>query len=192
MLEKFPQPLSDGELLRMMRENNKGAFEEIYNKYWSRLYLSAYNLLRDREAAEDIVQEIMVQLWVRRATIVIDSLPSYLYQAVRFQVFKCIRKAKVFHLSLQEVEDIATENNIETNLAVKDIYEKLDMGIAGLPERCRRVFTLSRKEQLSTKEIAAMLNITPKTVENQLTIAIRRLRSTIGHLFLILVFLLFI
>ncbi len=184
------QLLSDDDLLVMMRDNNRAAFEEIYNKYWSKLYLSAYNILRDRAASEDIVQEIMVQLWVKRNSLAVESLSPYLYQAVRFQVFKFIKRNKVHHYSLQAVEDIAVDNEAESNLTIMEIRRKLDVGIAELPEKCRQVFTLSRKNQLSTKEIATLLNITPKTVENQLTIAIRRIRSSMGNIFSLLILIL--
>src|SRR5690606_6245806 len=95
------------------------------------------------------------------------------------------KKTKTYHVPLEEVEHVPVANDIEADMAIKDFYEKLNNGIEELPERCRLVFTLSRKEQLSTKEIANLLNIAPKTVENQLTIAIRRLRSTLGQLFLL-------
>jgi len=61
------QSLSDDRLIALIRENDLLAFEHIYNKYWSKLYLSAYNILRERQAAEDITQEVLVNLWVKRA-----------------------------------------------------------------------------------------------------------------------------
>lgn len=182
MQSSTPLVFSDRELLDLLQEDNVVAFEHIYNKYWSKLYLSAYNLLRDRYAAEDIVQEVLVQLWMKRNSQFIDSLNSYLYAAVRFQVFNLIRSGKVREHFLNRIEKLSIDNPAEQNLYEQDVINKMNEGLAELPERCREIFTLSRKENLTTKEIATRLGIAPKTVENQLTIAIRRLRVTMEQM----------
>lgn len=173
--------LSDDELLILLQDNSQIAFESIYDKYWSKLYLCAYNILRDRLAAEDIVQEIMVQLWVKRASQNIKKLGPYLYQSVHFQVYKYIKRNHV-HQELHELKEYAVDNEAESNLMLMEINERLEVGITSLPEKCKMVFNLSRKEHLTTKEIATLLNITPKTVENQLTIALRKIRVYMGHI----------
>lgn len=186
---RYLQFKTDDELLHLINNDDKAAFEKIYNKYWSKLYLSAYNLLRDRYAAEDIVQEVLVQLWMKRNTVVIESLNAYLYTAVRFQVFNVIRSGKVREGLFMEIEQLSVAHVAEDNLHEKYIINKMNEEIAELPERCREIFTMSRKEHLSTKEIAERLGIAPKTVENQLTIAIRRLRSSMEHvLFWLIIF----
>jgi len=171
---------TDEELLELIRQEDRVAFEQIYNRYWSKLYISAYKILRDRQSSEDIVQEVLVQLWLKRSTQQIESLNAYLYTAVRFQVFTTIRKNKVRETLFAEIEELVDFNSAEDNLVVLDITHKLEKSIADLPEKCREIFSLSRKEQLSTKEIAARLGISPKTVENQLTIAFRKLKVLMG------------
>jgi RNA polymerase sigma-70 factor (family 1) len=171
---------TDDELLELIRQEDRAAFELIYNRYWSKLYISAYKILRDRQSSEDIVQEVLVQLWLKRSTQQIESLNAYLYTAVRFQVFTAIRKNKVRETLFAEIEEMIDFNSAEDNLVVLDITRKLEESIADLPEKCREIFSLSRKEQLSTKEIAARLGISPKTVENQLTIAFRKLKVSMG------------
>jgi RNA polymerase sigma-70 factor (ECF subfamily) len=160
----------------------------IYDRYWSKLYLQAYNVVRDRYVSEDIVQEIIVQLWMKRSVIQINRLDAYLYSAVRYQVFKVIRSYKV--IESLKTEEISGVNDADQMLMKEDMQKLLDEGISQLPVKCREVFTLSRKDHLSTKEIAVRLGIAPKTVENQLTIALRRLRSMMSHL-LLLIFSLF-
>jgi RNA polymerase sigma-70 factor (ECF subfamily) len=150
--------------------------------------LQAYNVVRDRYVSEDIVQEIIVQLWMKRSVIQINRLDAYLYSAVRYQVFKVIRSYKV--IESLKTEEISGVNDADQMLMKKDVQKLLDEGISQLPVKCREVFTLSRKDHLSTKEIAVRLGIAPKTVENQLTIALRRLRSMMSHL-LLLIFSLF-
>jgi RNA polymerase sigma-70 factor (ECF subfamily) len=85
---------TDDQLLYLLRNSDDAAFAEIYNRYWKPLYLSANNVLQVKDAAQDAVQEVFISLWKRRDIVHIDSLPSYLHQAVRFQVFKAIRAEK--------------------------------------------------------------------------------------------------
>jgi len=172
--------LDDKDLLELLCANNTQALAAIYDRYWSKLYLQAYNVIRDRYISEDIVQEIIVQLWTKRATIEIRSLDAYLYTAVRYQVFKAIRSYKV--IESLKMEEISSVNDADQALMKKDIQNLLDEGISQLPVKCREVFKLSRRDHLSTKEIAVRLGIAPKTVENQLTIALKRLKSIISQL----------
>ncbi|MBB6237459.1 RNA polymerase sigma-70 factor (ECF subfamily) [Pedobacter sp. AK013] len=171
----------DSLLVRDMQSNDRSAFEKIYNRYWSKLYLSAYHILRNREASEDIIQEIFVSLWLKREHSAVDNLNNYLFTAVRFQVFKAIRDGKIRTDLLHDTELLVSANNAENAFAEKEIAQRLDESIELLPQKCKEIFILSRKEHLSVKEIAARLNISPKTVENQITIALRRLRTDMGE-----------
>ncbi|WEA00496.1 RNA polymerase sigma-70 factor [Mucilaginibacter sp. SJ] len=174
------QLMTDEDLIALIRENDLGAFERIYNKYWSKLYLSAYNIIRDRQVAEDVTQEVLVNLWMKRANLQLTSLNAYLYASVRYQVFNVIRSGKVRADRFNKLEELFSHNGGEELLSEKDINRLLEQGIAELPEKCRQIFIMSRKEHLSTKEIAERLGIAPKTVENQLTVALNRLRKTLG------------
>ncbi len=174
------QSLSDERLIALIQENDLVAFERIYNKYWSKLYLSAYNILRDRQVSEDVTQEVLVNLWMKRANLQLTSLNAYLYAAVRYQVFNIIRSGKVRAGLFNRLEELFSNNGGEEILSEKEINRLLEQGVAELPEKCRQIFVMSRKEHLSTKEIAERLGISPKTVENQLTIALNRLRKTLG------------
>lgn len=174
------QLLTDERLIALIQENNLAAFERIYNKYWSKLYLSAYNILRDRQVSEDVTQEVLVNLWMKRANLQLTSLNAYLYTAVRYQVFNVIRSGKVRADLFNHLEELFSNNGGEDILSQKDINRLLEQGVAELPEKCRQIFIMSRKEHLTTKEIAERLGIAPKTVENQLTVALNRLRKTLG------------
>ncbi|QEC79689.1 RNA polymerase sigma-70 factor [Mucilaginibacter ginsenosidivorax] len=174
------QLLTDERLIALIQENDLAAFERIYNKYWSKLYLSAYNILRDRQVSEDVTQEVLVNLWMKRANLQLTSLNAYLYTAVRYQVFNVIRSGKVRADLFNHLEELFSNNGGEDILSQKDINRLLEQGVAELPEKCRQIFIMSRKEHLTTKEIAERLGIAPKTVENQLTVALNRLRKTLG------------
>lgn len=171
----------DSLLVSDMQSNDRSAFEKIYNRYWSKLYLSACHILRNKEASEDIIQEIFVSLWLKRGQTSIDNLNNYLFTSVRFQVFKAIRDGKLPSDLLQETEFLVSSYNAENTFAEKEISQRLDESIERLPQKCKEIFILSRKENLKVKEIADRLNISPKTVENQITIALRRLRTDMGE-----------
>lgn len=172
----------DEKLLELLQGGDRIAFNDIYNRYWSKLYLSAYNILRDRQTSEDIVQEVLVSLWLKRETLAIESLHCYLYGAIRYQVFKAIRAGKSKKYTIAEANAPSVENEAENVLCEQDINNLLEQSVAKLPEKCRQIFLLSRKQHLSTSEIAVQLGIASKTVENQLTIALRRLRASMSHL----------
>lgn len=174
----MPKPtyhtLDDKQLLDLLQDGDELALSAIYHRYWSKLYLQAYNIIRDRQIAEDIVQEVIVQLWIRRSVTEIASLKAYLYTCIKYQIFKALPMARAKTNVLQE--HLAFVEDTDSLLMAKDVQKQLDVAVSKLPTKCRDVFNLSRKDHLSTKEVAVRLGISPKTVENQLTIALRRIR----------------
>jgi RNA polymerase sigma-70 factor (family 1) len=174
----MPKPtchtLDDKQLLDLLQQGDEFALAEIYERYWSKLYLQAYNVIRDRQIAEDIVQEVIVQLWIRRSVAEIASLKAYLYTCIKYQTFKALPTARAKTNLMQE--HIAFVDDTGDLVMAKDFQQQLDIAVSKLPAKCRDVFNLSRKDHLSTKEVALRLGISPKTVENQLTIALRRIR----------------
>lgn len=181
MQKKTNSACSDDSQCELVNQIDPVTFEKIYNEYWSRLYLASYNVLRDRQAAEDIVQEVMVQFWFKKDNTEIANLGAYLYTAVRYKVFDAIRSGKVKQRFVLKMEESPLCNAIEEQYREKELKGLLHQRISSLPEKCREIFILSREQQLSTKEIANRLGITPKTVENQLTIAIKRLRASMAN-----------
>lgn len=163
-------------LLEELGGGSKAAFEELYHRFWERLYLAAYNMIRDKGVCEDIVQEIFVQLWIRRASLSIGNLEAYLFTAVRFQVFRYINERKCRNESVNELSKFPAEF-FDDQLTYKEIEDAMKTGIAMLPEKCGKIFSLSRQQHLTNKEIAFRLNISIKTVENQMSIALRRMRK---------------
>ncbi|KAA2239850.1 RNA polymerase sigma-70 factor [Chitinophaga agrisoli] len=184
MPDNINSTITDEELVRLLKAGHRPAFDNIFNKYWSRLYIAAFNLLNNREAAEDIVQEVLVQLWLKRENLEIAHLNAFLYAAIRYKVFDAIRAGKLREnpgARPMPTTPEAAANATEDRLAEKELRQLLQHHIASLPEKCRQIFILSRDAQLSTREIAQLLGLAPKTVENQLTIAIRRLRASLEH-----------
>jgi RNA polymerase sigma-70 factor (family 1) len=177
------EQLDDLDLLALLKEGNHFAFNQIYSKYWEVLYRAAYNILRDTDACDDIVQELFVWLWSNRERHTTDSLKPYLYAAVKYKVANLIRHGKV-----KDAFFSRTVANYQEAIAPEDSYDvnHLKSIIAAftetLPDRAREVFKLSREQLLTNKEIAARLDITEKTVENQMNISLKKLKLTLGKM----------
>lgn len=174
-------------MLQQLKASDEHALTQLYKAHWQPLFLSAYHILKDKKACEDIVQEIFLQLWLRRQTLdVRESLKTYLSTAVRYQVFHHIRKASK-KMVVQVSEEVLQAESSDKDLLRKDLYGQVHKVVEELPERCRLIYHLSREEQLTHKEIAHRLNISIKTVENQLTIALRRVRHYLEEYSMMLV-----
>jgi len=178
----------DSELLNLLiNEDDKFAFSELYNRYWDKLFGAAYKRLRTVEAAEEIVQDIFTDIWSRRKELNIKSeLPVYLYSAVKYQVINYIHKQAIQHSFQVKSTGILTEldNSTEETIIANDLRNRIEEDVQLLPDRCREVYQLSRNQSQSNKDIAAQLSISEKTVENQITKALKRLRTSLNSFFL--------
>jgi len=174
--------LSDIELVQLLKSNDEAAFNEIYKRFQGLLYVYASRITREENEAEDIVQEIFIYLWDKRSTLALDNLSAWLYQAVRYRFFDRLDRLKVrthHRTSLQSFLDQGNYNPDEY-VRERELVQQIEKGIAALPVKMQEIFTLSRKEQLSHKEIAARLNLSEKTVKNQVHNALRILKTRIG------------
>lgn len=190
MLEK--SIYDDHELILLLQDNDRRAISLIYDRYWKRLYLSAFAVLGDNEQAQDIVQDVLLQLWIRKDKVKIENLSAYLHTATRYKVLTYIRSAQNRKVILDETEfeRIGGIEDLNDNIHQKDINNLLQKEVLSLPERCRQVFVLSRTEFLTNSEIASKLGITLKAVESQITIALKKLRGKLSDL-IIWLFILF-
>lgn len=172
---------SDQELLELLKMGDRWAFNELYGRYWESSFHLARNILKDGPAAEDAVQEVFAEIWLKRDTSIILNPKSYLYQAIRFQTFKIIRHNKVIaaHVERDFILNFST-NEGEENLFMREISIIVDQTVSMLPGKCREIFVLSRNGHMSAREIAAQLGISPKTVDNQINIALKKIRVALS------------
>lgn len=175
--------LSDHDLANLLKNGDELAFTEIYDRYKGPLYVHAFNLLRDREEAKDILQQIFAVLWTGRNDFVLKShLSGYLYTAVRNKIFKLIAHKEVASKYISSLAEFGAKGECVTDHLVREnqLLAIIEKEIAELPEKMREVFELSRKTGLSHKEIALRLNISEKTVRNQVNNALKILRVKLG------------
>lgn len=170
--------------------NNPETFHKIYLNNWDRLYRYAFNILKDEKICEDLVQDIFFSLWKNRNTSKIDNISAYLFQSLKFQIYKHFRDTKFVSMDIERFYNIIEVNAspLET-LVLKDLEEMVSAHTKKLPKRCQEIFYLSRYESLSHKEISDKLNISIRTVKNQISVALKHLRVQLeGQVYVLLLF----
>lgn len=170
---------SDGELLQALTIGDGLAFEAIYKRHWRKVYLTACKKLHSKEVAEELTQNIFVSLWERRATLAITTLESYLMTALKYKVINYIDatllKNKIFH-NLQQTSTDIVGPNVDNLIAMKEIRAAIEIALTGLPEKTQTIFRLSRFENKTIKEIAALINMNEKAVEYHITQSLKKMR----------------
>ncbi|MFC5412605.1 RNA polymerase sigma factor [Larkinella bovis] len=179
---------SDLELVALIAQDDVQAFAEIYQRYKGILYRHAYRMLNDQEEAKDVLQDLFTTFWTRRKEISVKgSLSSYLYSALRNRIFDLIAHKQVEQKYIQSLAHFMEAGECITDQQVreKELSALIEKEILLLPPRMREVFELSRKHNLSYKEIADELNISDKTVKKQVNNALTILREKIDIAFLL-------
>lgn len=164
------------------------AYTEIYDRYWPIMFKLSRKMLRDDDDAIDVVQDIFTAVWAKASeTVYTTSIRSFLYAATRNKVIDFINRNKVkvnYLAGLQEFYDkgdFVTENTIRE----RELINRIEMEIAKLPKKMRKVFELSRKHHMSYKEISDATSISEGTVKKHIHNAVKILRLKL-HLVLIL------
>jgi RNA polymerase sigma-70 factor (family 1) len=169
-------PYNDQELLTRLRTGDKEAFGIIYQQYWQLLFGMAWNRLKDRLVAEDVVHDVFASLWRNRQKQQIQCLKSYLATAVKYIILKELRKATLQQVYRDRHAMQPLMPASDAALDARRILEMLQKEVEALPEKCRLVFRFSREEGMTVKQIADEMDISPKTVQNQLNKALKHLR----------------
>lgn len=170
-------------MLILLQEGNEEAFNEIYRRYSAGLYLHALKMLRDRDEAQDVIQEVFTRLWSKGETLVLStSLSSYLYTAVRNKILDIFSHDKLVARHQQSLQAFIDKGEFITDNLIreKELASIIEREIADLPPKMREVFELSRKGHLSYAEIAEDLDIAENTVRKQISKAIARLKPRLA------------
>lgn len=186
------EELTDDALLICIKNDNHYAFTEIFNRYSTVLYAHAYNKLRVETDARDVLQEVFMNVWDKRSSLKEgNNLSGYLFVAVRNTIFNLIRSKAKVHAYAEVFTKTNVDSGIYTDTLIreKEFAAMIEAEIAKLPPRMREVFELRRKQNLSNKEVAFRLGITESTSADQMKKAVRALRSKIGMLGLVILYL---
>lgn len=178
--------LTDEQLLELMQGDDPLAFETLYNRYWYKLFVSAYRRIQCKEETECAVQSLFESLWKNRGKIhVSSSLENYLFSAIRYIVLRTLYRNsyKRVYAEVYARQQFLNDSSTEERILINDLSKHIDSLIEGLPKKCRNVFQLSRYEMKTHKEIAMLMGISEKTVENHITKALHHIRTNLAHFF---------
>ena len=171
-------------LFDLLRQGDETAFEKIYNHYWPDLYSAAYKRFPEKERCQDIIQNVFADLWKRRGEVNLANPKAYLHTAVRFQVLKQVARAPRNTFFSQKFEEqLISPLTTDSGVLEKEREVLIEYFILALPKKRREIFLLHYHEGLSTAKIALRLNVSRKTVQNQLTTVSHALRLKLTHLF---------
>jgi RNA polymerase sigma-70 factor (ECF subfamily) len=182
---------SDQEILKLLQDNSDKAIDILFRQYYGFLCHAVYKIIPDTNLVEDIAQDVFYELWRKRSRLSIKtSLKAYLRRAAMNKALNFIRDQKIKFDDEEKQAPLESKiPSINQKLEAAELQQLIDKVIDDLPERCRIVFVLSRFEELSYNEIAKQLDISSKTVENQISKALKILRVRLGdylNLFFIL------
>ncbi|MDB5089689.1 MAG: polymerase sigma-70 factor, expansion family 1 [Mucilaginibacter sp.] len=173
-------------LLQQLRDGSTFAYRALYEKYWEQTYNNIYKRLKDQEQAEDLTQDVFMQLWIKREETHIENLPAYLYVTARNSVYKSMGKQSKFVPIDDLLENLAkAENQTDARLLKNEFMKAYEALIDTLPLAQQTIFRMRYNECLSPDEIAEALDLSPKTVRNQLGKALIKVKATLGLLSLI-------
>ncbi len=174
-----------------LQNGKEEAYAVLYDLYYENLVRYCFNLTNDLALAEDIVQNLLVKIWINRSNLNINtSLKGYLYKGVYNEFVKEYNKRKRRDKALLEIKHEVLDHMLDMDQEQLGKKMKLvEEAIEKLPKKCKKVFLLSKKQGYKYKEIAAQLNISEKAVEKHISRAIKRLKKTLSntsHIFMML------
>lgn len=181
---------ADTTIIKGIKKGSKAIFKQLYDTFYQRLYHYAVSYVEQPETAKDIVQELFFHLWVKRKTIEINtSVSSYLFRAVHNRCIQYLRHQQVVNqfnetqkLKLREAEMLYHYDSdfIHSSIGFKEMENLIQSTVDSFPEKTKKIFMLSRSDNLKNTEISAQLNIDIKTVEYHISKALKTLRKKLS------------
>lgn len=168
--------------------DDQQAFKEFYQSCFFRMYQFAYSFVHSKESAEEVVNDVFMNLWQKRHTLdSIQNINVYLYVAVKNASLNHLRKKRLpTPVSIDElnVQHLRFTTSPESILLTRELQARVQAAIEQLPPRCRLIFKLVKEDGLSYKEVAAILDISIKTVDTQLYLALNKLSQSLQAVWL--------
>lgn len=169
----------DADLLNGLKKNNLSAFNTIYTQHSRPLYVYLLNRLKDPDLCNDVLQDIFVSFWEKREHLSIaTSVKAYLYQAARYKIIDIYREDVKYQKYLAELAEFMTidTSTIIDRIDNREKLKEIEKAVNNMPDKMRQIFILSRYEHQTTRDIATKTKLSPQTVKNQLSKALRLLR----------------
>ena len=171
------------QLQQQIARGDQRSFEDLYRLFYTRLFNFALLYVHKREIAEEVVNDVMINIWNKQQTLQqVQNLETYIFAAVRNRSLNYMSTYSAWHVMPDDTREqgaIINFNDPEKELEWKEISFRLNQAIDQLPEQCRTVFKLIKEEGFRYKQVAEILNISPRTVETQLFRAIKKLDKVI-------------
>ena len=170
--------------ISICRESDEVAFTALFRMFYASLYQFAMQYIHRSEIAEEVVNDVFVKLWKQRQTLLdIQNLESYLFVAVKNGSLNYLKQYSHYHVAVSEenTAGLISVHNPQKDLEWKELYFKLQHAISQLPEQCRAVFRLVKEEGFRMKQVAEILDISPRTVETQLYRAVKKLDNILNE-----------
>ncbi|HWK06303.1 MAG TPA: RNA polymerase sigma-70 factor [Puia sp.] len=170
--------------LQQIAAGDEGAFRQVYLSYYKRLYQFALAIMKTREPAEEIVEDVFIRIWQQREELpTIRNLRVYLYTATKNTALNYLSKKARESITEPfdhiQIELNGSAVNPEQILITAEMYKKIQKAVEALPPRCKMIFKLVREDGLRYKEIAEILNISVNTIDVQMAIAVKRIASAL-------------
>jgi len=169
------------ELLSDLHKGSHKAFESVFIAYFNKVKFFIKKLIRLEEEAEELTQDLFVRLWTNREAIdPLKPIDALLYTMAKNAAFNYLKHQTIHNQYIENYELCDTPSNPEEIIYAHEINLLIDMAVSQMPEQRRRIYEMSRKRGLTNEDIARQLQITKKTVENQLSLALKELRTVIS------------
>ena len=172
-----------GILHRISKDSDEKAFKELFDRYAFRLTGFANSFLNNYELAEEVVSDVFVKIWTQRDLLErIENFKAYLFKATRNTALNYIdqeKRQKAERLEDLNVDLVIDYINPETSLIDSELREAIQNAIDSLPPKCKLIYNLAKVEKMKYKEIAVLLQVSVKTIDNQIAIAIKKIGTTI-------------
>jgi len=192
--------LTETILIKLLKDGNQDVYRSIYEKYFGSLFIFAKEYVQEDEVAKEMVQDTFLKLWEKRTSLDNDTnIQSFLYRITRNNCLNYIKHLKVqqkYH-NFSKSKQIETELNFTAlnhesleKLISAELEEKINKAVLSLPPRCKQIFEFSRNDEKKYREIADELNISIKTVENQIQKALNKLRQHLSEFMTLLLIIL--
>lgn len=167
--------------LKQLEEGNRDAFDVLYLHYYPKLKFFLLSFIKDEEIAKDLSQDIFMKIWINRGTISsISNFSSYLFASAKNALCNHYQHTLIKEKYISSIQSLPNYADfLEDDLFANELNQLIRLAIENMPRKRREIFIMSREKGMSNQEIAEKLNISKRTIENQITLALAMLRKVV-------------